>query len=183
MIVDLQQLSGGEILAGAPAGKAILRHLLEITSVEPREPTTLFLDFRSVKVATASFLRESALEFRNIVRARRSTYYPVVANPNEDVLDELREMLIPRREVMLVCFVKENEAVTRSMIVGELDPKQQLAFDLVRESRETDAGELMRKHGGVTRTTAWNNRLSSLSGLGLVFEVPVGRAKRYRAIF
>ena len=71
-------------------------------------------------------------------------------------------------------------------IVGELDPKQKLTFDLVRQLRETDAAELMRDHGESEKTTvqtAWNNRLASLANLGLVVEMSQGRSKRYRPLF
>ena len=60
-----------------------------------------------------------------------------------------------------------------------------MTFDLVQERGETDAGELMRDHGekeGV-KQTAWNNRLASLAGLGLVIEIAQGRAKRYKPLF
>jgi hypothetical protein len=44
----------------------------------------------------------------------------------------------------------------------------------------------MRDYGESEKTkvqTAWNNRLASLAGLGLVVELSQGRAKRYRSLF
>jgi hypothetical protein len=66
-----------------------------------------------------------------------------------------------------------------------LDPKQKLTLELVNRIGETDASELMRDHnaGENVKQTAWNNRLSALAEQGLVFEVCLGRAKRYKRLF
>jgi hypothetical protein len=85
----------------------------------------------------------------------------------------------------MACTVESGQ-VTESCLIGHLDPKQQLTFDLVQRHRETDAGELMREYAGSERVkspTAWNNRLASLAALGLVVEVSQGRSKRYKPIF
>jgi hypothetical protein len=70
-------------------------------------------------------------------------------------------------------------------LLGSLDPKQKLTFELVNRIGETDAAELMRNHnaGDRVQQTAWNNRLSALAEMGLVFELSQGRAKRYRRLF
>jgi hypothetical protein len=69
-------------------------------------------------------------------------------------------------------------------LIGQLDRKQQLTFDLVRQRGETDAMELMREFGDTedVGSTAWNNRLSSLVSLGLIIELSFGRAKRYKPL-
>jgi hypothetical protein len=186
MRVALQQIGHDKVLAGALNGKAALMGLLEATMSEPTEPEPLFLDFAGVEVATASFLRESILAFRDIVRRRRSNFYPVVANPNEAVRDELLELVRVRGDVLMTCVLDEVGTVVSTAAVGNLDPKQQVTFDLVRQHGETDAAELMRVYGeteGLTHATAWNNRLASLVTLGLIVETSMGRAKRYRPLF
>jgi hypothetical protein len=62
---------------------------------------------------------------------------------------------------------------------------QKLTFELVNQIGETDASELMRDYnaGKSVKQTAWNNRLSALAELGLVFEISQGRTKRYRRLF
>jgi len=73
--------------------------------------------------------------------------------------------------------------VSDPVLLGNLDPKQQLAFDLVNQRGETDATELMRDFGeGLKSATGWNNRLASLAALGVVIEVSQGRSKRYRPV-
>jgi hypothetical protein len=85
----------------------------------------------------------------------------------------------------MTCALDEMGRVSQPALIGDLDPKQKITFDLVRERGETDAGELMREYGekeGV-KQTAWNNRLVSLTALGLIIEITQGRAKRYKPLF
>jgi hypothetical protein len=186
MRIDLEQIAGKRVLAGALNGKALLTRLLENTMSEPVEPEPLFLNFAGIDVATASYLRESILALRDIIRHRRSNYYPVIANANDAVLDELAELAKSRGDVMMTCVLDTAGNVLSTTPLGTLDPKQQITFDRVQERGETDAGELMRLYGkseGLTHSTAWNNRLASLAGLGLIVELSRGRSKRYRPLF
>ena len=86
-----------------------------------------------------------------------------------------------------MCCERNNDGmITDFFTIGQLDPKQQLTFDLVHQEGVTDAGALMERHGkdeGLKHATAWNNRLASLSLLGLIVELREGRAKRYKPLF
>jgi hypothetical protein len=182
----LKEIGNSNVLAGALNGKSALMRLLGATILEPTEPEPLFIDFAGVDVATASFLRESIIAFRDIVRHKRSQFYPVIANPNEAVRDELVELVRARGDVLMTCALDDAGTVLSAAMVGNLDPKQLVTFDLVRQRGETDAGELMRVYGekeGLKHATAWNNRLASLATLGLIIEISIGRAKRYRPLF
>jgi hypothetical protein len=184
--IDFHKLGGGAVLAGALHGRKVLNALLAATAAEPPAPEPVFLDFEKVDVATASFLRESVVTFREHVRAQRSTLYPVVTNANDDIRDELLELAKHRGEAFLICTLTKDRHVKETALLGDLNPKQKITFDLVSEHGETDAGELMRAYGereGVTQTTAWNNRLAALAALGLIVEISQGRNKRYRPLF
>lgn len=125
------------------------------------------------------------LAFRDIVRSRRSTLYPVVANANDLVQEDLREVIRSRGGVLLTCSLSADGTLAASSMIGDLDPKQQLTFNLVCERGQTDAQELMREHGAnePIGATAWNNRLSSLVSLGILIEdIGTGRTKRYRPL-
>jgi hypothetical protein len=187
MLIDMKKAGGSAVLAGASNGKRVLAKLVASTVQEPFEPEPFFLDFLRVEVATASFLRESVLTLRNIVRGQRSNFYPVVANANENIRDELHELVGGQRsDVLIACTLSESGTVTNVGLIGQLEPVQRKTFDLVRNIGETDAGELMRAHGAsdrTSRTTAWNNRLTSLTFLGLLVEVSQGRTKRYKPLF
>lgn len=184
MRLDLREIGQTDVLAGADNGRSVLVRLLEATRSEPTEPEPLFLDFSRINVATASFLRESVLALRDIARSRRSNLYPVIANPNGTVRDELVVLADARGLVLMTCVLDEHENVASTSTIGSLDPKQKMTFEIVSEYGETDAGELMRKNDdGLRHTTAWNNRLSSLASMGLIMEISRGRSKRYRPLF
>jgi hypothetical protein len=181
----IPEVASGPVLSGALRGQELLAKLLREVAAEPPSPQPLFLDFKGIDSATASFLRESVLAFRDMVRGRRSTIYPVIANASEPVQEDLRELVRSRGGVLLACRLAEDGTISEPRLIGDLDPKQQLTFDLVRKRGETDAVELMREHGAnePVGSTAWNNRLSSLVALGLVIEeISSGRTKRYRPL-
>ena len=185
MRVLMRELGTDTVLAGAVRGRIVCARLIQHTDRDPPKPEILFLDFSGVEVASASFLRECVFAFRNEVRRRRSSLYPVIANANEQVMDELKVLLAPLGDALMLCVLDENNRVREPQIIGSLDPKRLLTFNLVRQYGEIDAAELMRRHGrdeGVGQT-AWNNRLASLAGLGLVMELSTGRGKRYRQLF
>ena len=103
---------GNEYFGGALGGKSALAKLVATTNKEPKEPEPYFLDFVQVEVATVSFLRESVMAFRDHVRGRRSKYYPLVANANEMVEDELNELVKVRGDVLAACKLDEAGNVT-----------------------------------------------------------------------
>ena len=187
MRISIKELSqgDGETLAGALTGRKIFAKLIERTGGEPTEPEPVFLDFAGVQVATASFLRESVLAFRDDVR-RRSNFYPVIANASELVAEELKVLVASRGDVLMLCSLDAHGVPHQPRLLGELDPKQRMTFDLVQQRGETGAAELMRDYGEAEKTTvqtAWNNRLSALANLGLVVELSQGRTKKYRPLF
>lgn len=184
MHIRIRDLVDNDVLAGALTGRKALGFLLERIDRDPGEPEPVYLDFAGIEVATASFLRECILEFRDIVRRRWTNYYPVVANANDSVTEELSVLLEPQRDVLVLCTLNEDDIPGAPRLVGELEPKQRITFDLVKNLGEADAGELMRTANGTEEVgqTAWNNRLASLSRLGLLMELSHGRAKRYRPL-
>jgi len=186
MRIKMKEIGKGGVLAGALNGRSAFGRMLELVPSEPKAPELVFLDFADIEAVTASYLRECVSAFRDVIRGRNSLYYPVIANPNEAVRDELLELARARGDVFMTCTVAEDGTVSRISILGDLEAKQQLTFKLVQDHGETDAGELMRKYGKrekLRHATAWNNRLSALASLGLVVELRQGRLKRYRPLF
>ena len=183
MLLRLRALAANEVLAGAATGRRVLGLLLERIDGDAKTPEPVYLDFRKVEIATASFLRESILEFRDIVRRRWTNYYPVVANANDSVTEEL-SVLLAQRDVLMLCALDETGSPGSPRLLGDLEPKQRITFDLVSKLGEADAGELMRssRDSDDVGQTAWNNRLTALTKLGLLMEISNGRAKRYRPL-
>lgn len=182
MRCDIKSLMDGQsVLGGSAEGRRLMgRLLLEVR--EPQEPEALFLDFAGVEVATASFLREGPLAFRQHLRATGAKLYPVVANAAEKVLDDLQLLLDDRNDAIFACtLTRQGNRVSGVRLLGRLDDKQATTLDLVTRLKEADTATLI-KHGddASVKATAWNNRLAALVQKGLVMERVQGRAKRFR---
>jgi hypothetical protein len=174
---------GSPVLGGSAEGRRLLGALIEAVPTREANPTPAFLDFGGITVATASFLRESVLAFRDHVRRRHSHLYPVIANAGSAVTDDLSLLLRAERDAVICCALDDDGVVSAIAIIGDLDPKQQLTLDLVRAKGEADARELMlARASDPIQHTAWNNRLAGLASLGLLIETSHGRTKRYRPV-
>lgn len=181
--IRVRAIAGHEVLAGAARGASVLAKLLPYARPSSG-PTVIALDFGGISVATGSFLRECVLGFRAFCRRGVGDIYPVVANANETVLEELRELLHQLRQSLVCCQIGDGGKVRSAWVEGVLDVKQALTLDAVLETGEEDASSLARRFGATERVlpTAWNNRLSQLAGDGILIELRAGRAKRYRPV-
>ena len=184
MRVRLREMGENTVLAGVRAGRKLMGTLLECVDTDPIKPELMYLDFEGVEVATASFLRECVIEFRDVVRRRWVNCYPVVANANHFVGEELSVLVKPGRNVLISCELDSNEQPSSPQLIGELEPKQRIAFDLVGQLGEAGARDLRHAAHDIEALTqtAWNNRLAALSRLGLLIESNHGREKRYRPL-
>lgn len=186
MWIDIVEVSGGALLGGATLGRHVCSNMLARIVTEPRSPEPIYLDFAKVELGTASFLRESVLEFKRVLREKKSRFYPVVANLGPELREDLCEVIYSSRDAIIECWSSGPSEKLEWKLIGDLDPKQMLTFELVHEAGETDAKTLMLSYGeqeGTTRTTAWNNRLSSLENLGIIIGEDSGRSKKYRPLF
>jgi len=182
--ISIFELGGGlEVLSGQPRGQLLFGKLIGV--VRPQdEPTAIFLNFKGVDVATSSFLRAGVLAFRDHCVRMGLNLFPVLANINNDIADDLKVMLEQRGDAFVVCNMGDDERVSSIRVVGSLDEKQRLTLEAVIQEGETDAASLKEKHEDTEKigTTGWNNRLTSLAEKGLVMEVRRGRGKLYRPI-
>src|SRR5262245_43442211 len=127
MRIPLLDLGLGDVLAGATNGtNALSQFVARVRSITV--PTVVYLDFSGVSVATGSFLRESVLGFRAYCRRGQQNLYSVVANPNELVREELRDLLASRREAVVCCVLGDLGGPECARVEGVLEEKQ--AFTL-----------------------------------------------------
>ena len=183
MRIDIANLSGSNILAGAMSGRELLSKLM-LVETDNLDPQIVFLDFVGIDVATGSFLREGVLGYRDFTRARQTQLYPVVANPNPQVLEELAVILGFKNEALMCCSLDTDLVASEVRVLGKLDPKQKRAFELIKLHGPADAGTLRSAcNEDSVQTTAWNNRLASLCNQGLLIETNQGRRKIYRPLF
>jgi hypothetical protein len=183
MRLSLTELAHGDVLAGAANGAAVLSRLVaQVHRIAA--PTVIALDFHGVTVATGSFLRECVLGFRDYCRRSQANLYPVVANLNDTVLEELRDLLKHRRQAVVCCGLVGDDQITDPRVEGVLEEKQIATLDAVLLMGEADAASLAERLGATDKIgpTGWNNRLASLAAEGMLIETRTGRAKRYRPV-
>ena len=175
----LDLMDGQTVLSGAIPGRRLLSALIAATP-SPETPVPAFLDFSGVEVATASFLRESVIGFRDYARLSLPNIYPVVANLAAAVAEELDFFVRARGDVLWSCNLDPQDEVVAARLIGDLDPAQRATFDAVQELGAISAPELAThfadQHIG---PTAWNNRLSALARKGLLIKRRQGKSKSF----
>ncbi|MET4218895.1 hypothetical protein ABIB00_004116 [Bradyrhizobium sp. LB14.3] len=172
--------SGGKtVLSGAIPGRKVLSALIAATR-STQAPAPAFLDFDGIEVATASFLREAVIGFRDYARQSLPTVYPVVANMAPSVAEELDFFVRARGDVIWSCDLDAKDHVVGARLIGDLDPAQRSTFDAVIELGAITAPELAARFAdqGIG-PTAWNNRLSALATKGLLVERKQGKSKLF----
>lgn len=176
----LIDLTGGQtLLSGAIAGRKLLSTLIA-ASQSPDSPTPAFLDFAGVEIATASFLREAVIGFRDYARQTLPNLYPAVANLAPAVAEELDFFVRARGDVLWSCELDANDAVVSARLIGDLDPAQRSTFEAARALGAITAPELATRYADQRiGATAWNNRLSALSTKGLLVERKQGKSKSF----
>lgn len=180
----IQTIVGGEqhILAGAASGRKLLAALIDATPSWDM-PERVFLDFADIEVATVSFLRESVIGYRDFIRSSHQNIYPVIANANPAVLEELELLLSARADALWCCRLDDQGQPVDHRIIGGLDPAQRGTFESVRELGSASAPELAARFSDQNiGTTAWNNRLSGLAAKGLLLETRHGKTKVFRPL-
>lgn len=184
MRTDIAKLYGQSILGGAQGGKSLLSRLIEIAAkADVTAPTLWLWDFSGVEVVSASFVREAFISMQALLKAQRSHLQPAVANANPDVREDLQLTLRDAGKAILVCSLAPGGKPTNVTPLGALESYAAATFALVSARGETDAKELMATQDETKiGHTAWNNRLANLAAVGLLVEIPQGRAKRYRAL-
>jgi hypothetical protein len=168
------------ILAGADNGQALLAKLVAQT---PRiaEATPCYLDFSGIAVATFSFIRESVFAYRDYARASMPALYPVVANAESGVLEEIWAYARSEADVIWTCRLDRRGILSNVRLAGSLDPIQKQTLDLVCRLGSADAPGLAKKDRSIG-VTGWNNRLATLNSKGLLIEQRAGKAKIFKPV-
>lgn len=176
----LIELMGGQtVLSGAIPGRKLLSALVAATP-SAEAPTPAFLDFADIQVATASFLREAVIGFRDYARQSLRNVYPAVANLLPVVAEELDFFVRTRGDVLWSCQLGPDDAVLSASLIGELDLAQRSTFEAARDLGAITAPQLAARFADQQiGPTAWNNRLSSLATKGLLVERKQGKSKSF----
>jgi hypothetical protein len=183
MRLPILSLAGDRrVLTGSAAGRKLLSALIDAVQ-RSSTPEPAFLDFASIDVATSSFLRESVFGFRDYTRAALPNLYPVVANAEPSVLEELEFFVRHRSDALWCCRLDATSVASEARVLGDLDPIQRQTFEAVLQRGSTSAPELAAaaQTDGVG-PTAWNNRLSALAAKGLLIEHRTGKTKTFSPV-
>ena len=169
-------------LAGSAMGRQMLAQLIEKTRPMP-EPTIAFLDFADVDIATGSFLREAVMGFRDFCRNAAGMIYPVVANANSTIEEELSTYLRGRNDAIWACSLDPECQASDPHILGELDAGQMNTIQIISQHHPISAPELAKlRPDDKIGTTAWNNRLATLSAKGMLKEMRHGKTKLFSPV-
>lgn len=182
MRLEILHLAGHQpVLSGAGSGRQLFGKLVAAARA-PAEPEPAYLDFQGVTVATASFLREGVIAFRDYARSTLPMLYPVIANASAPVTEELEFFLRQRKDALWACRLTEAGAPRDPQLLGELDDAHRSTFDLVARLGTATAPGLAAQSDERLAPTAWNNRLSYLAARGLLIERKAGKTKTFTPV-
>jgi len=174
--------TGSATLAGSAMGRQMLAQLIEKTKPLAL-PTIAFLDFDGVDIATGSFLREAVMGFRDFCRNAAGMIYPVVANANATIEEELATYLRGRNDAIWACAIDSRGHTADPRILGELDTAQISTIQLIGKHHPISAPELAKlRPDDKVGATAWNNRLATLAAKGMLKEVRHGKTKLFSPV-
>lgn len=182
IVLDIKELYGQPILAGAGNGQEFLSILIGRLPND-RQSILVALDLRRVDIVTASFFRTAFRALRDYVRSM-SVGSLVFMNANNTTREEIELYADSTNDVfILAAFDKQGEIET-PRLAGRIDDKQARALQALLDYGEAHAAELCTNMPEVppVSPSAWNNRLTALAAKGIVIERSEGRLKKYRPI-
>ena len=162
-------------------GVSRARHLLAklIAWTADRAPKgTLIIDFTGVGNASASFLREAILAFRDYVRAYQPEVFPVLANLDDEVTEEFETLLKDRGEAMPGCRLDTWGAPIDARVLGVLEPGLNQTLEMIRAHGQLALGDMPSE----TKPTTWSNRIANLIRQGFVVPIPEPNKRLYRFV-
>ena len=167
-------------LTGVSRARQLLANLITWTAEESPKGT-LILDFCDVGEASASFLRESILAFRDYARAYQPELFPVLANITDSVREEFNTLLKDRGEAMPGCRLDASGMPVEPEILGVLEPGLSQTLEVIREHGQMALADL-RALSAETKSTTWSNRIASLIRQGFVVPSPKPNKRVYRFV-
>jgi hypothetical protein len=181
--IDVKTVAGSDVLAGSSKGIADLGVLVRQIPTST-EPIVVALDFARIRVATSSYLREFLIGFRNFTIRTRPEVFPVIANANSEVIEELHSLLVSLRDALAACDFRNSNQISNGRVIGVLDEKERIALAAVLKTPGADAVSLADAPGTTESVSpnAWNNRLAGLVEKRFLVEERDGRKKRFTSV-
>jgi hypothetical protein len=164
-------------LTGVARARQLLAKLIAWTADEAPKGT-LIIDFTGIADASASFLREAILAFRDYVRAYQPELFPVLANIAANVREELDTLLKARGEAMPACRIDDAGRAVDADIIGALEASLSQTLAMIRERGPLALSDLP----GETKASTWSNRLANLIRQGFIVPIPEANKRVYRYV-
>jgi hypothetical protein len=181
IVLPLRQFTADfPLLTGVSRARQLLSKLIDWTAAASPKGT-LILDFTGVGSASASFLRESILAFRDYVRAYQPELFPVLANITDDVREEFDTLLKARGEAMLGCRLDASGTPVEAEVLGELEQGLNQTLETIRQRGQVTLMDL-RGTSAETKATTWSNRIASLIRQGFIVPSPEPNKRVYRFV-
>ena len=176
--ISLQELTADfPSLTGVSRARQLLAKLITWTA-NHQPKGTLILDFAGVGDASASFLREAILAFRDYVRAYQPEVFPVLANLTDEVREEFDMLLTDRGEAMPGCRLEGSGLPFDAEVLGALEPGLSQTLEMIRARGQLALGDLPPE----IKPTTWSNRIASLIRQGFVVPIPEPNKRGYRFV-
>jgi len=167
-------------LTGVGRARRLLARLIEWSARESPQGT-LLIDFSGVAAASASFIRESVLAFRDYARAYQPELFPVVANVGDDIREEFETLLKARREAILACRLDESGRPAEPEVLGQLEPGLAQTLEAIRTRGQLTLSDLGEMFTGTSAPT-WSNRIANLIRQGFVVPKQEQNRRAYRFV-
>lgn len=180
MILPLRELTSSfASLTGVSRARHLLARLIAWTA--DKQPTgILFIDFDNVGDASASFLRESIIAFRDWARSYQPELYPVLANISDSVREEFVTLLRDRGEAMPGCRLSPSGEPHDPEVLGALELGLSETLATIRERGSVTLEDL--RHASEAKPTTLSNRVASLIRQGFVVTTQEPKRRAYRFV-
>lgn len=177
LILHLRELTASfPSLTGVSRARLLLSRLIAWTADE-QPKGILILDFDGVGDASASFLRESILAFRDYARSYQPDLYPVLANVSDGIREEFGILLRDRGEAIPGCRLGPGGELLDAEVLGALEPGLNETLEIVRARGPVTLEDLRR--ASEAKPTALSNRVASLIRQGFVVTTQEPKRRSY----
>jgi hypothetical protein len=177
MILPLRKLTASlSSLTGVSRARRLLSDLIAWT-VDEQPTGILFIDFDGINDASASFLRESVIAFRDWARSYVPELYPVLANISNGVREEFVTLLRDRGEAMPGCRLARGSEPVDPVVLGVLEPGLSETLTMIRDQGPVTLEDL--RHASKTKPTTLSNRVASLIRQGFVVTTQEPKRRAY----
>lgn len=175
----VSELAGSDHLAGASAGGAWFQDAR--TRLESGPPGWHAIDFKGVKIATVSWLREAVVALKLFAAVLRPDIDLVAVNLSDLVREELAVALEATNNVMIVSDLIADSVLHQPAVLGRLDFALRETLNAIGQLPESDA-PILAKVVPYLGLSAANNRLASLEEKGILTSEKRGRKRVYRPV-